>query len=100
MFCINRQNILLLFILITFHFFNSYILTGIIGDSNTKCFDPTSSHSGVAIGAVCVTQSDCLYGHCVKNVCTAPALVCPTNTVGTCLGSTLQIDCLKTYIDH
>ena len=55
---------------------------GLVGDSNTLCHDPSVVLSGPstvgAIGSVCNTGLNCLYGSCVKNICVAPPLLCPT----------------------
>ena len=57
---------------------------GIIGDSNTKCLNATSSPSlAAAVGASCLSDSQCRYGLCTNNVCTAPKLLCPSSVVGT-----------------
>ena len=54
---------------------------GVIGDSNVICRNASSSAYG-AIGSPCTINSDCLYGQCTNNVCTAPILQCPTSILG------------------
>lgn len=39
------------------------------------------THPG-ALGATCTTGSNCLYGLCKRNVCTAPLKSCPTAVPG------------------
>ena len=60
------------------------IISGVVGDSNTLCHNSTSPIIGLtgAIGSTCTTGTNCLYGLCLNNICTAPALTCPTNTTG------------------
>ena len=79
--------------------------SGIDGDSNVRCVEGTvtvknfpnaldgvgdskDSNSqksiraiismGGSIGSKCTADGDCLYNSCKSNVCTAPALQCPT----------------------
>ena len=70
-------------------------ITGVIGDSNTRCYNtstPLISGTGGAIGSSCASDSNCLYEKCRGNVCVAPALACPTNTPGEPLLSSVQIN--------
>ena len=73
-------------------------IVGIIGDSNTLCYNATASKTGPktggAIGTACTTASNCLYGLCTNNICSAPPLTCPTVSVGA------YIFLIKDFVRH
>jgi hypothetical protein len=56
---------------------------GITGDSNVIC-RPKSSSTALsgAVNTTCASGSDCFYGQCTNNICTAPKLQCPTSKLG------------------
>ena len=61
---------------------------GVEGDSNSLCFDSTSSIAQRAAVSnplaveTCRLNSDCFYGECTQERCTIPALTCQTNVAG------------------
>jgi hypothetical protein len=58
---------------------STLLYVGVIGDSNVKCRNMSSKAdlAGV-IGSSCNVGSDCLYGECTSNVCSAPLQKCPS----------------------
>jgi hypothetical protein len=58
---------------------STLLYVGVIGDSNVKCRNMSSKAdlAGV-IGSSCNIGSDCLYGECTSNVCSAPLQKCPS----------------------
>ena len=52
---------------------------GIIGDSNVRCRNISSrADTAGVVGSSCNVGSDCLYGECTINVCSAPLRQCPS----------------------
>ena len=67
-------------------FLTNYV--GISGDSNVICRNTSSAAAPIGdIGSTCRISSDCLYGQCTGNVCTAPILECPTSVFGKSKGN-------------
>ena len=69
--------------------YSSFLLlfrySGVIGDSNTKCLNGTTSlipGTGGKVGSRCTTASNCLFNYCANNVCSAPLLLCPSSVIG------------------
>lgn len=60
-------------------------LSGILGDSNIECRNTLSTVKSTrgSINSPCLTNSDCLYRQCTNQICTPPALLCPTNQTDT-----------------
>ena len=60
-------------------FFSMFGTLGIIGDSNVRCRNISSrADTAGLVGSSCNVGSDCLYGECTSNVCSAPLRQCPS----------------------
>ena len=64
----------------------TFIILGVVGDSNTKCHAVNNTSPGLTVGGTdgtyCTSGGTCLYGLCLGNVCSAPRLTCPTIALG------------------
>lgn len=59
--------------------FSIFGTLGIIGDSNVRCRNISSrADTAGLVGSSCNVGSDCLYGECTSNVCSAPLRQCPS----------------------
>ena len=72
---------------------------GVIGDSNVICRNASSGTLGV-IGSPCTISSDCLYGQCTNNVCSAPNLQCPTSILGKSLQQSFNWELDWVWTNH
>lgn len=67
------------------HSFYCFVLSGVIVDSNTMCFNatiPPSAGTNGAVGTKCTSASNCLYNICTEQKCGAPLLQCPSAEIG------------------